>query len=508
MASSSKVEQIPPKHQVFISFRGIQLRRGFLSFLVPALLREKVNVYIDETELRSRDLKHLFKRIEESTVAVVIFSNRYTESRWCLDELVKIKERMTEGKLEVIPIFYQVSVDNVKTLEGSFGTNFRKTKRKNRDELEEIRKWEGALKSIPQKFGLSSFKYSTEYDLLTAIVEEVKKVLNHITMEEAAAAEANNYRKLMEGFIHHIVPSLLLTMLIAPHFRKLCLSFAAFLLFLWLIGTFLESQEKQASTYKTKIGQVVKHWGEKVIKMSLDLVLKRWEKKSFMLYARQLYIVWSETSQYWTWCPLNESSDGMSTEVAKLNGVYWLEVIGGFQTKNLSPGTTYEVVFVMKLKESAFGWETPVTLKLQLPNNSSQTRMERTINFKELPRKKWVDIQVGEFVAPPMDAAGDIHFSMYQFDVSACKTGLIVKEVVGKFEMEKLTPNSLYEAVFVVKLIDSAKRWDFRVEIPAGEFTTSPEHLSGKIEFSMLEVKSGQWKSGLIVKGVAIRPKN
>jgi hypothetical protein len=108
-------------------------------------------------------------------------------------------------------------------------------------------------------------------------------------------------------------------------------------------------------------------------------------------------------------------------------------------------------------------------------------------------------------------------------------------EVVGKFETEKLTPNSLYEVVFVVKLIDSAKGWDFRVnfklvlptgetkerrenvnllernkwvEIPAGEFMISPEHLSGKIEFSMLEVKSDQWKSGLIVKGVAIRPKN
>ncbi|CAE6186930.1 unnamed protein product [Arabidopsis arenosa] len=84
-------------------------------------------------------------------------------------------------------------------------------------------------------------------------------------------------------------------------------------------------------------------------------------------------------------------------------------------------------------------------------------------------------------------------------------------------------------------LIDSAQGWEYRVsfkmvlptgetkerreamnmlernrwvEIQTGEFMTSPEHLSGKIEFSMLEVKSEQWKSGLIVKGVAIRPKN
>ncbi|EOA17910.1 hypothetical protein CARUB_v10006319mg [Capsella rubella] len=108
-------------------------------------------------------------------------------------------------------------------------------------------------------------------------------------------------------------------------------------------------------------------------------------------------------------------------------------------------------------------------------------------------------------------------------------------EVVGKFEAEKLTPNSLYEVAFVVKLLDSAKGWGYRVnfklvlptretkerrenmnmleknrwvEIPAGEFRTSPEPVSGKIEFSMFEVKSGQWKSGLTVKGVAIRPKN
>ncbi|KAG2249205.1 hypothetical protein Bca52824_088833 [Brassica carinata] len=106
-------------------------------------------------------------------------------------------------------------------------------------------------------------------------------------------------------------------------------------------------------------------------------------------------------------------------------------------------------------------------------------------------------------------------------------------EVFGNFEMENLTPNTLYEVVFVVKLVDPTQGWEVPVnfklvlptgetkerqenmimlgrnrwiEILAGEFRTSPEYIFGKIEFSMY--KGGLWKSGLVVKGVAIRPKN
>lgn len=157
--SFPEVNVIPSKHQVFINFRGKDVRNGFLSFVKEAFINKNVNVYVDEAELRSRDLQHLFKRIEESIVAIVIFSNEYTGSKWCLDELVKINERMIEGKLHVIPIFYKVTVENVKILEGKFGFNFRETKRKYRGELDRIHNWEEALKSIPQKFGLSSFDY-------------------------------------------------------------------------------------------------------------------------------------------------------------------------------------------------------------------------------------------------------------------------------------------------------------------------------------------------------------
>lgn len=44
------------------------------------------------------------------------------------------------------------------------------------------------------------------------------------------------------------------------------------------------------------------------------------------------------------------------------------------------------------------------------------------------------------------------------------------------------------------------------MEIPVGEFRTSPEML-GEIQVSMYEFDGGKWKGGLIIKGVKIQPK-
>lgn len=91
----------PPNIQVFINFRGDQLRNNFVGYLRHALRMSKINVFIDNEEQRGEDFNTLFKRIEESRIAIVVFSSRYTESKWCLDELVKIKERVDEGLLKV-----------------------------------------------------------------------------------------------------------------------------------------------------------------------------------------------------------------------------------------------------------------------------------------------------------------------------------------------------------------------------------------------------------------------
>ncbi|KAL1209285.1 Disease resistance protein RBA1 [Cardamine amara subsp. amara] len=66
----------PPVRQVFINFRGKDLRYGFASHLIDSLERHNIKFFIDTHEQKGRDLKHLFKRIEEATIALVILSTR------------------------------------------------------------------------------------------------------------------------------------------------------------------------------------------------------------------------------------------------------------------------------------------------------------------------------------------------------------------------------------------------------------------------------------------------
>lgn len=146
------------KHQVYINFRGMDTPHHFVSHLKHALKMNGVSFFLDEMEVKGEYLGILFKRIEESKLALVIFSSRYTESAWCLNELVKIKELRDEGKLVAIPIFYKVKPSQVKKLKGVFGDNFRSLCRMNQDHHINT-KWMEALRSMASTMGF----YSNEY---------------------------------------------------------------------------------------------------------------------------------------------------------------------------------------------------------------------------------------------------------------------------------------------------------------------------------------------------------
>ncbi|XP_010544107.1 PREDICTED: protein PHLOEM PROTEIN 2-LIKE A8-like isoform X1 [Tarenaya hassleriana] len=146
----------PPQqqqHEVFISYRGEELRYGFLSHLVDAFRRRRIRFFVDKGARRGEDLRNLFVRIQESRIALAVFSTRYPESEWCLDELVKIDECVKMGNLRVIPIFFKVKPDDVRRQEGDFGENFWKLAKNSRGE--QIMRWKDALESVSDKMGLA-----------------------------------------------------------------------------------------------------------------------------------------------------------------------------------------------------------------------------------------------------------------------------------------------------------------------------------------------------------------
>ncbi|EOA25330.1 hypothetical protein CARUB_v10018648mg [Capsella rubella] len=169
-------------HQVFFNYRGEQLGYYFVSHLSDAFERHQIKFFIDKDEQRGKDLKHLFVRIEESTVALAIFSTGYPESRWCMDELVKMKKLADQRKLLVIPIFYKVAARDVREQTGKFGDNFWNLAKASSGE--QIKKWKEALECISDKMGLSLGDKSSEADFVKEIVKEVQRVMATIEFEE------------------------------------------------------------------------------------------------------------------------------------------------------------------------------------------------------------------------------------------------------------------------------------------------------------------------------------
>lgn len=150
MATLSMVSSVPQQHQVFINFRGDELRNNFISHLEKALKIKQVNFFIDENAEKGEPLDSLFNEIEKSRIALAILSERYTESKWCLNELVKIKERKDEGKLMTIPIFYNVEPTIVRHQKGVFGYAL---KQKEGISDDQMNKWIDALAWVSNLHG-------------------------------------------------------------------------------------------------------------------------------------------------------------------------------------------------------------------------------------------------------------------------------------------------------------------------------------------------------------------
>ncbi|KAF8117581.1 hypothetical protein N665_0009s0101 [Sinapis alba] len=162
-------------HQVFLNYRGEQLRYSFVSHLIDAFERHGINFFVDKYEQRGKDLKDLFVRIEESRIALAIFSTRYAESSWCMDELVKMKKQADKRKIQVIPVFYKVRARDVRRQTGEFGDNFWKLAKASSGY--QIKKWKEALECISGKMGLSLRHERSEADFVKEIVKEVVRVI-------------------------------------------------------------------------------------------------------------------------------------------------------------------------------------------------------------------------------------------------------------------------------------------------------------------------------------------
>ncbi|KAJ9167091.1 hypothetical protein P3X46_021767 [Hevea brasiliensis] len=191
-----------------------------------------------------------------------------------------------------------------------------------------------------------------------------------------------------------------------------------------------------------------------------SFTLDKWTgKKCYMLSARDLTIVWGDTPTYWRWV---SDPDSRFKEVAELISVCWLEICGKINTQMLSPAAMYTAYLVFKLTKEAYGLQShPAKVSVGLAGSESFTRSV----FLDVKREQ--------------------------------RRGSFNRR--GNFGLLASVPNAGSDGGY------PKERADGWLEIKLGEFFNK-EGEDGELEMSVLELKGGHWKGGLVVQGIEIRP--
>ena len=95
LSLSSSSSSIPgSNYDVFLSFRGEDTRHSFTDHLHKAFILRGIEAFRDSEKLQlgQEIASELIQAIENSQYAIVVFSEKYADSKWCLDELAKIVE--------------------------------------------------------------------------------------------------------------------------------------------------------------------------------------------------------------------------------------------------------------------------------------------------------------------------------------------------------------------------------------------------------------------------------
>ncbi|VYS51809.1 unnamed protein product [Arabidopsis thaliana] len=166
-------------------------------------------------------------------------------------------------------------------------------------------------------------------------------------------------------------------------------------------------------------------------------------KRCIMLSSKELWITWGSSPEYWQWISIPESR---FNKIAELLDVCWFEIRGKTSARVLSPGTRYSAYIVFKTKDRCPGLgHLPVEVGLGLVGQESSKRFIY-------------------FIGP--------------------------RDRRGRRETRDVTKPD--------------QREDGWMEAELGEFFN--EERCDEIEFSVIEIKSPSWKSGLIIQGIEFRP--
>ncbi|GLJ05877.1 hypothetical protein SUGI_0027090 [Cryptomeria japonica] len=133
-------------YDAFINHRGPDIKESVASEIYNCVQVMGYRPFLDQPELQLGDPipSTIQNAINTSTVQISIFSPRYAESQWCLDELLL----MLKTKARFIPVFFDVKPSDLRyPHKGVYGRALGEHEEKGRFSNERLQQWKEALKS-------------------------------------------------------------------------------------------------------------------------------------------------------------------------------------------------------------------------------------------------------------------------------------------------------------------------------------------------------------------------
>ncbi|CAN6563523.1 unnamed protein product [Malus baccata var. baccata] len=201
LVSSSSFSSPPSwKYDVFLSFRGADTRTNFTDHFYKALVDKRITTFIDHQLKRGEEISQaLLEAIDESRISIIVFSENYASSRWCLEELECILKCRKLRKQIVLPVFYKVDPSHVRKQMSSFGDAFTKLKCKFEDNKEKILTWSCALTDAANLSGYTFKEGEYEATFISKIVEEI-----FVPVQQCTHLKVANYPVGMESCVKEV----------------------------------------------------------------------------------------------------------------------------------------------------------------------------------------------------------------------------------------------------------------------------------------------------------------
>ncbi|EOY25762.1 Disease resistance protein [Theobroma cacao] len=164
------------KYDVFLSFRGKDTRKGFTDHLYTCLQDHGIITFRDDEKLEQGEsvAQKLLEAIRESWCSVIVFSETYASSSWCLKELVEILKQKDERGHKVFPVFYHIDPSDLRKQTENVKEAF--AKHEDRYNQDKTQSWRDALSKAADISGWH-LKDSSESKFIKGIVKEISKKL-------------------------------------------------------------------------------------------------------------------------------------------------------------------------------------------------------------------------------------------------------------------------------------------------------------------------------------------